>query len=151
MSKVSVKKISVLFAAAISVSAFAGCTQPAKEVKLFKDASIMDSCMDGVSHFTNVEYEQITYTDGTNGLSPYDKRYRGVVYLTEEGAKNLLNEYSWEQISAPEFEFDKVDDGEISDGPWFRSTQFDMVNYGSLEVNYAVFDGRHIVFDVQDS
>ena len=77
MGKISLKTLSVMAVSVVAISAFSGCSQSTKEVKLFKDASIMNNYMDGVSNFDSVEYEQITYTDGTNGLGPSDKRYRG--------------------------------------------------------------------------
>lgn len=150
MGKISLKTLSVMAVSVVAISAFSGCSQPAKEVKLFKDASIMNNYMDGVSNFDSVEYEQITYTDGTNGLGPSDKRYRGFVCLNEEGSKNLFFEYDWEETTAPEFEFDKLDGRDIGGDHWFVSTQFNAENYGELDVNYAVFNGKYLVFDVQD-
>ena len=158
MDKIGIKKIGVILIAVASIGVFAGCAgrnsrdrnEPQKVVTLLTNPSIMDRYMGGVKDYERVEYEQISFDTGMfDGLGPHDYRFRGIVYLTEDEASRLWDEYDWEETETPVFEFDEVDDSAVGDGPWYRSDGFLKDNYKTVNVKYAVFDGANIVFDIQ--
>ena len=158
MGEKGIKKIGVILTAVVAIGVFIGCTgrnlrdrnEPKKVVTLLDNPSIMDRYMEGVEDYERVEYEQIAFDTGMfDGLGPHEYRFRGIVYLTEEEAARLWNEYDWEEIDAPEFEFDEVDDSTVGDGPWYRSNDFQKDNFKTVNVSFAVFDGEKIVFDIQ--
>lgn len=154
MGKIGIKKAGILLIAVMAVSLFAGCRRSRngemkKVVDLLTDTSIMDRYMESVEDYERVEYERVTFTAGIfDGIGPHDFRFRGIVYLTDDEAERLWNEYEWEEIPAPEFEFDKVDDSVIGEGPWYSSNDFIKDNYKTVNVYYAVFDGENLVFDI---
>ena len=158
MGKNGIKLMGIILTAVAAIGFFVGCTrrnarernEPKKVVTLLDNPSIMDRYMEGVEDYERVEYEQIAFDTGMfDGLGPHDYRFRGIVYLTEDEAARLWDEYDWKEIDAPEFEFDEVDDSTVGDGPWYRSNGFQKDNYKTVNVSFAVFDGEKIVFDIQ--
>ena len=181
MEKFGIKKMGAAVLTVAMISSFAGCSltgrtdgrlndrntdraedrdddrggdrnEPSKEVKLYNDSWVIEKYIDTVKDYDKVEYERVVFTYGiTDGLGPHESRYRGIVYLTEEEAKRLKEEYEWSETDAPEFEFDEVDDSAIGDGPWYKSNDFNKDNFKTLNVFYAVFDGEHLVFDIKQT
>ena len=181
MGKIGIKKIGAAVLAAAVLTSFAGCSlgsrtggrdsdraterstdrdadrggdrdQTTKEVTLYNDSWVMEQYIDTIKDYDKVEYEKIVLTYGiTDGLGPHEARFRGIVYLTEDEAEKLMDEYEWTETDAPEFEFDEVDDSVLGEGPWYRSNAFEKANFKTLNVYYAVFDGEHLVFDIQQT
>ena len=159
MDKKAIRLISVLTAAVISVNAFSACSrsrtgsrsnEPVKEVTLLTDDSIMDRYMKAVEDYDKVEYEQVVWTTARgDGIGPHDYRFRGIVYLSDEEAQRLWDEYEWNEVTDPEFEFDKVNTSPIGDGPWYRCSQFEKDNNSIAMGQYILlFDGNNLVFDM---
>jgi len=181
MEKSGIKKMGAAVLTVAMISSFAGCSltgrsdgrsnerntdrvedrdddrggdrnEPSKEVKLYNDSWVIEKYIDTVKDYDKVEYERVVFTYGiTDGLGPHESRYRGIVYLTEEEAKRIMEEYEWTETDAPEFEFDEVDDSVIGEGPWYSSNDFNKDNFKTLNVFYAVFDGEHLVFDIKQT
>ena len=123
--------------------------EPEEVVELFDDSWIMEKYFRNIDGYDKVEYEQV-YFDWHDRLAvgPTDYRYRGVICFTDEQAAALMDKYEWEQMSAaPSFEFGKVDKSAISEGPWYSSNAFTKDNLPTVDVAYAVFDGKVLVFD----
>ena len=59
-----------------------------------------------------------------------------------------MNDYEWDETDAPQFEFEKVDINALGEGPWYSCPQFNKDNYSTVNVNYTVFDGKKLVFDI---
>ena len=114
---------------------------------LYNNTWVMDHYMDAVQDYDHVIYEQVYNDWGGRSIGPTEYRFRGIVYLTDEEAERLLNDYEWEEADAPEYEFDQVNTGFIGDGPWYSSRDFNKDNYPAVNVNYSVFDGEKLIFD----
>lgn len=122
---------------------------PEQVVDLFNNSWIMENYMDAVQDYDHAIYEQVYFDWGGRSIGPTEYRFRGIVYLTDEEAERLFEAYEWEQTAAPVFEFEKVDAGSVGEGPWYSCQQFDKDNYPSVMVNYSVFDGEKLVFDIK--
>ena len=121
--------------------------QPEEVVDLFNDAYVMENYMNAVQDYDHVINEQVYFDWGKRSMGPTEYRYRGIVYLTDEEAKRLWNEYEWEQVDDAEFEFGKMETDFTGEGPWYSSQEFINDNYSTVNVKYTVFDGEKLVFD----
>ena len=121
--------------------------QPEEVVELFNDSWVMEKYMDAVQDYDHVINEQVYFDWGGRSIGPTEYRFRGIVYLTDEEAERLLNEYDWDQADDVQFEFGKMETDFIGDGPWYSSQEFIKDNYSTVIVNYTVFDGEKLVFD----
>ena len=104
--------------------------------------------MNGIQEYDHVIYEQVYFDWGGRSIGPTEYRFRGILYLTDDEAERIWNEYEWDKTDAPQFEFEKVGVDFVGNGPWYSSQQFNKDNYSTLNVNYSVFDGKKLVFDV---
>ena len=144
-----------LTAACVFSSACAGggrkADEPEEVVELFNNDWVMEKYMDAVQDYDHVINEQVYFDFGGRSIGPTEYRYRGIVYLTDEEAERLWNEYDWEQADDVQFEFGKMETDFIGDGPWYSSQQFNKDNYSTVNVNYTVFDGKKLVFDISQT
>ena len=152
LGKISLLCVAVL---ALSVSMLTACSgrtlgrnEPEEVVTLFNDNVIAERYMEAVNEYDHVIYEQVYFDWGGRSIGPTEYRFRGIIYLTDEEAERLWNEYDWEEKAAPEFEFGKIDKDSIGDGPWYSCNQFNSDNYSAIVPNYTVFDGEKLVFDI---
>ena len=125
--------------------------KPEQVVTLYNNSWIMEKYMKAIQDYDHVIYEQVYFDWGGRSIGPTEYRFRGIVYLTDEEAARLLNDYEWDQTDAPEFEFEKVDAGSVGEGPWCSCQEFNIDNYPAVIVNYSVFDGEKLVFDISQS
>ena len=121
--------------------------QPEEVVELFNDTWVMEKYMNAVQDYDHVINEQVYFDWGGRSIGPTEYRYRGIVYLTDEEAERLWNEYEWDQVDDVTFEFGKMETDFIGDGPWYSSQEFINDNYSTVIVQYTVFDGEKLVFD----
>ena len=121
--------------------------QPEEVVDLFNNAWVMENYMNAVQDYDHVINEQVYFDWGGRSIGPTEYRYRGIVYLTDEEAERLWNEYTWDEADDVSFEFGKMETDFIGDGPWYSSQDFNKDNYSTVIVNYTVFDGEKLVFD----
>ena len=147
-------RVCPVFIAVLVLFVLAGCSYRIKQddtqqevVTLFNDRILPAKYMEAVKEFDHVIYEEVYIDHGSRSIGPTEYRYRGIAYLTEEEAGRLWNEYEWEEIEKPDFEFGKVDKESTGEGPWYNSTNFITDNYSSVTVSYTVFDGKKLVFD----
>lgn len=142
----------MLAAACIFLSACGRNSRKSKEpeqvVTLYNNSWIMDKYMNALQDYDHVIYEQVYFDWGSRSIGPTEYRFRGVVYLTDAEAERLWNAYEWEQTCVPEFEFEQVDMKSFGEGPWYLSKDFNSDNFKTVNVNYAVFDGERLVFDI---
>ncbi len=122
--------------------------EPEQVVTLKTDSWIMDNYMQGIEEYDNVVYEQVYFDHGERSIGPTESRFRGVVYLTEDEALSLTESYEWEEVQTTEFEFEQITSDDLGEGPWYSSTEFNKDNFNAVIVNYVVFDGERIVFDI---
>jgi len=158
MNKKFVKLISILTIAVLSLSAFTACNRGRSSehkeiVTLITDDSIMDRYLKAVEGYEKVEYEQIALSyDRTDFLGPTDYTFRGIVYLTDEEASRIQEEYEWNEVTSPEFEFKEVNTSVIGEGPWYRCTEFEKDNCDVAMGSYKIlFDGEILVFDMRQA
>ena len=122
--------------------------EPEQVIELFNDSVIVDKYMEAVKDYDHIVYEQVYFDWGSRSIGPTEYRFRGIVYLTDEEAERLWNDYEWDETDAPQFEFEKVDSNALGEGPWYSCPQFNKDNYSTVNVNYTVFDGKKLVFDI---
>ncbi len=115
---------------------------------LFNDTAIVDRYFERVQDCDNAIYEQVYYDWGGRSIGPTEYGYRGILFLTEDEAERLWNEYEWEEVDEPEFGFIKVDSEAAGDGPWYSCAQFNQDNYHTVSVQYTVFDGEKLIFSI---
>lgn len=158
MNKKFVKLICILTITVLSISSFTACSigrskEPVEIVTLLTDDSIMDRYLKAVEDYGKVEYEQVALSYGrTDALGPSDYRFRGIVYLTDEEAARLLEEYEWNEVTSPEFEFKEVNTDVIGEGPWYRCSEFEKDNCSIAMGSYKIlFDGKNLVFDMRQA
>ena len=118
---------------------------------LINDTAIVDRYFEAVQDCDHAIYEQTYYDWGGRSIGPTEYGYRGIIYLTDEEAARLWDEYEWEEVPAPEFEFIAVDGESVGDGPWYSSSQFDQDNDQTVIVQYTVFDGEKLVFSIHQT
>ena len=121
--------------------------QPEQVSTLFNNSWVMEKYMAAVQDYDHVIYEQVYFDWGGRSIGPTEYRFRGIVYLTDEEAERLRNDYEWDETDAPQFEFEKVDSNAVGEGPWYSCPQFNKDNYSTVNVHYTVFDGKKLVFD----
>ncbi|MCR5327425.1 MAG: hypothetical protein K6E12_01020 [Saccharofermentans sp.] len=122
--------------------------EPEQVVTLYNDSVIVEHYMNALDEWDHAIYEEVYFDWGSRSIGPTEYRYRGVVYLTDEEAARLWEEYDWAETDAPEFEFDKVDTDCLGSGPWYKCNGFNSDNYSTIVANYTVFDGEKLVFDI---
>ena len=146
--KRTVKNITAAVLIAGTLLTFTSCdNSPEKHVKVYSNDFVMEKYINGLESYESTSYEEIVFTLKYFDIGPHEPRYRGIIYLSEEDAAELMDKYEWTEVT-PEFEFDEVDVGAL-DGTWYRCSQFDSDAFNFVNVNYAVFNGEAIVYDIQ--
>ena len=98
--------------------------------------------------YTNIEYEQIYWeTNDRLAIGPHEPWYAGVLYLTEEQADELWDEYEWEECEFPDIELYDVEVPQTDSNVWCSSADFNAYIQGqAINVENIVFNGSVIVF-----
>lgn len=81
-----------------------GRNEPEKVVTLYNNTWIMEKYMNGIQEYDHVIYEQVYFDWGGRSIGPTEYRFRGILYLTDDEAERIWNEYEWDKTDAPQFE-----------------------------------------------
>ena len=122
--------------------------EPVEHITYSTDDAIAERYMD-ISSFDKIEYEEKSISYSYFDIGPHEPSYRGIIYLGEDIASQYWEDYEWNEVEDPEFEFKKVDVSNLGDGPWYRSNDFEKDHFKLVNVNYAYFDGEVVVFNIQ--
>ena len=167
-TNIVLKGIAVALVFAASASMLSSCTRsrdsrdrtdrdPAgqREAKIVinpvKTDKVIERYFTGIKEFDDFDIEEVYADWGGFSIGPTEYGYRGIIYLTEDEAERLMAAYEWEETDAPEFEFGEVDDSSLGKGPWYSCKQFEKDCITMVNVNYAVFDGEKLVFDIHQT
>ena len=146
-----IHKVAFLSIGLLSACAGTENKEPEQVVEFSNDSWVVDEYFQDIDGYEKVEYECI-YFDWNDRLAvgPTDYRYRGIIYLTDGQASDLLDQYEWEEMAkAPDFEFEKVDVEAFGSDPWYHCQKFEDDYLSTVTVYYVVFDGNNLVFDIQ--
>ena len=136
-----------LLISSICTGLFSCSNEPQRNVTLYDNDFVIEHYTEGIDVSDKTTYEQIVFTTKYFDIGPHEPRYRGIIYLSDEEASELMDSYEWEETS-PEFEFDEVDISGM-DEPWYRCNDFTKDTFKFVNVHYAVFNGDVIIFDIQ--
>lgn len=121
--------------------------EPDRLVDTYNDDFVIEHYTEGLGDYESTEYERIVITWKYFDIGPHEPQYRGVIYLGEDEGAELMDRYEWNEVADPEFEFDEVDISSL-DGPWYTCSEFSSDLFTMISVNYVVFNGEAIVYDV---
>lgn len=98
--------------------------------------------------YTDIEYEEIYWQSNDRlAVGPTEPWYAGVLYLSEEEADRLWDEYEWEECEYPDIELYDIEVPQTDENLWCRSDEFDAYIQGqAVNVENIVFNGRMLVF-----
>lgn len=98
--------------------------------------------------YTNIEYEEIAWvTNDRLAVGPTEPWYAGVLYLTEEEADRLWDEYDWEECEFPDIELYDVEVPQTDSNVWCSSEDFnEYIEDQAVQVVDIAFNGSVIVF-----
>ncbi|MCR5846991.1 MAG: hypothetical protein K6G75_02570 [Lachnospiraceae bacterium] len=148
------KFFSILLVAFLSLSVLSGCSRKQVELidyhsdKAFTNKYVKDL---DVEH---CEYETIRIGYGLRGnlsLGPTDPRYRGIITISEDEAKELFKSYNWIEVN----DFADINLGNIylpdmEAEKWYSSFEFSNDYMYMVQTYYCLFNGKDtIIFDVQ--
>lgn len=143
----NIKKIvNCIFLTAMTAFVLAGCKgTPVTEVTYYENTYVMEHYASDFEGFTDTKYEmEVTEMKGfmAMDIGPHEPLYRGVIYLSEDKAAEILENYEWTEIESPEFNFSEVDISEFNDSNWYESTKFTRDLFPTLSIHYVYFDGE---------
>ncbi len=118
-----------------------------RSVDTYDDDFVIEHYTEGLGDYKSTEYERIVISLKYFDIGPHEPQYRGVIYLDEEAGAELMDKYEWNEVEEPEFEFDEVDISDLQ-GPWYTCSDFGSDLFTTVSVNYVVFNGEAIVYDV---
>ena len=116
----------------------------------FTDKYIRDS---GFIEHTDYEkwYMDLQVAGVSIFFGPHDMCYSGIIYVSEEEGKKLLEKYDWEKNDSELPELSEVELGDLETDDWYQSGKFVNDTF-SIRVYDARFNGRNaIVFTACDS
>lgn len=98
--------------------------------------------------YTDIEYEEIALVSNDRlAVGPTEPWYAGVLYLSEEEADRLWDEYNWEECEFPDIELYDIEVPQTDENLWCSSTEFDAYIAGqAVKVENIVFNGSLLVF-----
>ena len=98
--------------------------------------------------YTDIEFEEIYWqTNDRLAVGPTEPWYAGVLYLTEEQADELWDEYEWEACDFPDIELYDVEVPQTDSNLWCSSDDFnDTIASQGVQVIDIVFNGDVLVF-----
>ncbi len=132
-------------------------SQPPRNISVYHDGTIVDKCFPNIQGFFATDYEFVRWDEKDKHDKSKRPMYRGYIFLTEEEAQRLLEDYDWEIADDIEPEFFLMEDYGSEDTVWYRSDEFtsevtldalDEIEYVRFwRQNYVVFDGHTIAFE----
>ena len=98
--------------------------------------------------YTDIEFEEIYWqTNDRLAVGPTEPWYAGVLYLTEDQADKLWDEYEWEECEFPDIELYDIEVPQTDSNVWCSSADFNAYIQGqAVNVENIVFNGSVIVF-----
>ena len=148
------KFFSILLVAFLSLSVLSGCSRKQVELidyhsdKAFTNKYVKDL---DVEH---CEYETIRIGYGPRGdlsLGPTDPRYRGIITISEDEAKELFKSYNWIEVNDfADINLGNINLPDMETEKWYTSYEFSNENLSMVQTYYCLFNGKDtIIFDVQ--
>ena len=129
-----------------------GCkNEPVKNVSYHTDDYVIEHYTQGIEGISSNEYETIVYTLKYFDMGPHEATYRGIIYLEEDAAEELMEKYEWKEVENTSFEFDEVDIGDAETKTWYRSNDFEKESFKMIAVRYACFDGEKIIYSINQT
>lgn len=129
-----------------------GCkNEPVKNVSYKTDDYVIEHYTQGLEGVESNEYETIVYTLKYFDLGPHEATFRGIIYLEDDAAQELMEKYDWKEVQNTSFEFDEVDIGDAEEKTWYRSNEFEKETFKMISVRYACFDGEKIIYSINQT
>ena len=151
------KFISLVITAAL-LTAFTGCSlireidrggssEPELVHYLHDDDNLTLRYFEGLE-YTDIIYEEIAWVSNDRlAVGPTEPWYAGVLYLSEDEADRLWDEYEWEECEFPDIELYDIQVGDIDSSTWYTSADFNQeISHTGVLVENIVFNGSEIVF-----
>lgn len=123
--------------------------EPQQIINLYENDFVMENYMKAVQDYDHTIYEEYYDDFGGRSIGPTEKGYRGVVYLTEDEAQRLWDEYEWEESDGPASdEFLYIEPDQIGEGPWYTCSQFNSDNFKTVMIYFCYFNGTNLVYHI---
>lgn len=98
--------------------------------------------------YTGIEYEEIAYQSNDRlAVGPSEPWYAGVLYLSEDEAARLWDEYEWEECEFPDIEMYDIEVPQTDSNLWCSSDDFNQyIADQAVQVIDIAFNGDVLVF-----
>ena len=119
-----------------------------EQVYLHDDNTFIENHTSGILDYESISYEEYSGA-GVMSMGPHEPLYRGVICLNEQYARDIFEDYEWEETDV-DFTFTKVDVSGL-EGPWYSSEQYskELAKFTYEPFNYVVFNGKELVFSLK--
>lgn len=119
-----------------------------EQVYLHDDNTFIENHTSGILDYESISYEEYSGA-GVMSMGPHEPLYRGVICLNEQYARDIFEDYEWEETDV-DFIFTKVDVSGL-EGPWYSSEQYskELAKFTYEPFNYVVFNGKELVFSLK--
>ncbi len=148
MKKWKYKRISVVILLAFMFGTTACNSGNGEQVYLHNSDAFIENHTSGILDYESISYEEYAGA-GVMSMGPHEPLYRGIIYLEEQYAQDISEDYEWEETDV-EFAFTKVDVSGL-EGPWYSSEKFskELAKYTYEPFDYVVFNGKELVFSLK--
>ena len=146
--------LSFIAVALLSIFVLSACARQQVElIDSYNDKVFTNKYLKDVD-VKDCEYEMVRIGYGPRGdlsLGPTDPRYRGIIHVSDDVAKELFDSYEWWEVT----EHDDINLGNINlpdmdADRWYTSSGFVQENLFMVHTQYLYFNGKDtIIFDVQ--
>ncbi|MCR4686477.1 MAG: hypothetical protein K5659_02830 [Lachnospiraceae bacterium] len=146
------KKILTIIILALLTLTFTGCSKTVENSQHMTGRIFTNKYMEDLDGITSVDYEEYWLSEKILffEMSGKDEGYRGIIYISEEKAQELLEDYddwSLDQTGLPKM--NEVDTKPISGSDWYYSNDFASEYSTLLQIWDLRFNGKDaIIFDV---
>ncbi len=119
-----------------------------EQVYLHDDNTFIENHTSGILDYESISYEEYSGA-GVMSMGPHEPLYRGVICLNEQYARDIFEDYEWEETDV-DFISSKVDVSGL-EGPWYSSEQYskELAKFTYEPFNYVVFNGKDLVFSLK--
>ncbi len=146
----------ILFVLCCLTVMLCGCgrTTPVEVVSYYQDDRLMEHYGNTYENYISVEYEQVTieWQDASgreSSVGPSEPKYRGVIHLSAEQARKLMNSYEWAE-NTPQIVFDSIEYDIADSDIWYASKDFQTDLFSKVVINHVSFNGTDaIIFEIQ--
>ena len=142
------KVLSAIILLVLMIGTLACNSGSGEQAYLHDDNIFIKNHTSGIADYESISYEEYIRADAT-GIGPHEPLYRGIIYLDEDYARDIFEEYEWKETDV-DFEFLKVDASGL-EGPWYSSDKYSEELAASTyePFDYVVFNGKELVFSLQ--